>query len=124
MELKYYVCEKCGNLVEMVEESGMPMRCCGQQMTEIKPGTEDAVIEKHVPAVSVDGCVVNVVIGEVEHPMLEDHYIKWISIKTKQGSQRKTLKPGDAPKACFVLCEGDELIKTYAYCNLHGLWEK
>ena len=37
-------------------------------------------------------------------------------------NQRKELHPGEAPEACFALCEGDEVEAVYAYCNLHGLW--
>ena len=36
---KYYICEKCGNLVEVVNASGVPMVCCGQKMTYLEPGT-------------------------------------------------------------------------------------
>ncbi len=56
--------------------------------------------------------------------MQPEHYIEWISLHTKQGNQRKELKPGDAPKAVFALVDGDEVESAYAYCNLHGLWKK
>ena len=56
--------------------------------------------------------------------MLEEHYIEWISLQTKQGNQRKALKPGDKPEACFCICEGDEVEAVYEHCNLHGLWKK
>lgn len=56
--------------------------------------------------------------------MQPEHYIEWISLHTKQGNQRKELKPGDAPKAVFALVDGDEVEAAYAYCNLHGLWKK
>lgn len=124
MRLKFYLCEKCGNLVEMVNESGMSMMCCGQNMTELKPGTTDGASEKHVPVVSIDGKCVKVTVGEIEHPMTNDHYIEWIAIETKCGSQMKKLKPGCKPKACFELSEDDEFIAAYSYCNLHGLWIK
>ena len=78
---------------------------------------------KHVPVIRQDGRKVTVTVGEVEHPMLEEHYIQWISIETKEGNQRKILKPGEAPKAEFMLTENDELIAAYEYCNLHGLWK-
>ena len=97
--------------------------CCGQKMDEIVPGTTDAAQEKHVPVISVDGNTVTVEVGSVEHPMLEEHYIQWISIETREGNQRKILKPGEAPKAVFALTEGDELVAAYEYCNLHGLWK-
>ncbi len=121
--MKFYVCEHCGNLIEMVKDAGVPIMCCGQAMTELVPGTTDAAVEKHVPVVTVDGNKVSVVVGEVEHPMLEAHYIEWITIETTNGAQRKVLKPGEAPKAEFVLTDGEELVAAYAYCNLHGLWK-
>ena len=55
--------------------------------------------------------------------MLPEHYIEWISLHTKQGNQRKELKPGEKPEAYFALCDGDEVIAAYAYCNLHSLWK-
>lgn len=123
MEQKYYVCEHCGNIVEMVKDAGVPVMCCGQKMTEIVPGTTDAAVEKHVPDYQVEGNTVNVTVGSVEHPMLPEHYIEWVSLQTKQGLQRKQLKPGDKPSVSFALCDGDEVEEVYAYCNLHGLWK-
>ena len=123
MEQKFYICEHCGNIVAEVKSSGVPVMCCGQKMKEIIPGTTDAAVEKHVPVYRTEGNKVYVTVGEVEHPMLPEHYIEWISLQTKSGNQRKCLKPGDEPKACFALCEGDEVEAVYAYCNLHSLWK-
>ena len=123
MKQQFFICEKCGNMIAMVKSSGVPVMCCGQKMTELIPGTSDGAHEKHVPVFTVEGNQVHVTVGEVEHPMLEAHYIEWISLQTKQGSQRKELPPGEAPKACFALCEGDKVEAVYAYCNLHGLWK-
>ena len=61
-------------------------------------------------------------VGDVAHPMQDDHYIEWIALETPSGNQRKPLKPGDEPKVCFRICDGDEVKKAYAYCNLHSLW--
>ena len=97
--------------------------CCGQKMTEIIPGTTEASTEKHIPVFTVENNKVLVTVGEVEHPMTEEHYIEWVSLQTKQGNQRKALKPGDKPQTCFALCEGDEVEAVYAYCNLHSLWK-
>ena len=123
MEMKFYRCEHCGQIVAIVKGTGVPIICCGQPMTEIIPGTVDAAVEKHVPVVEVNGSKVTVRIGSVEHPMLDEHYIEWIALQTKQGNQRKALKPGEAPEACFRICEGDEVVAVYEYCNLHGLWK-
>lgn len=123
MEQKFYICEHCGKMVALVKESGVPVMCCGQKMTEIIPGTTDAAVEKHVPVYTVENNIVHVKVGEVEHPMTPEHFIEWVSIQTNQGNQRKALKPGDQPEICFALCHGDEVEAVYAYCNLHGLWK-
>ena len=123
MEMKFYICEHCGNMIAMVKDKGVPVMCCGQKMKEIVPGTTDASLEKHVPVVEVDGCCVKVKIGAAAHPMLPEHYIEWVSLQTKYGNQRKALAPNDAPEVCFRICDGDEVEAVYAYCNLHGLWK-
>ena len=123
MEQQFFICEHCGNIISMVKSSGVPVVCCGQKMKELKANTTDAAVEKHVPVYEVKGDKVYVTVGSVEHPMLAEHFIEWVSIQTKFGNQRKALEPGQAPKVCFALCEGDEVEAVYAYCNLHGLWK-
>lgn len=123
MEQKFYICEKCGNIYASVKESGVPVMCCGEKMKEIIPGTTEASAEKHIPVYSVENNIVTVTVGESEHPMEPQHHIEWISIQTKQGNQRKNLLCSSAPKACFAICEGDEVEAVYAYCNIHGLWK-
>ena len=124
MEMKFYKCAHCGQMIAIVKETGVPVICCGEPMQEMVAGTTDAAVEKHVPQYEVKDGIVEVTVGEVEHPMLEEHYIEWVAVQTKQGNQRKALKPGEAPKACFALCEGDEVVAVYEHCNLHGLWKK
>ena len=123
MEMKFYRCEHCGQIVAFVKNVGVPVMCCGQKMQEIVPSTTDASVEKHVPVYEVKDGIVTVSVGSAEHPMLEAHYIEWIAIQTSSGSQMKALKPGDAPKAQFALLPGEEVIAAYEYCNLHGLWK-
>ena len=123
MEIKFYRCAKCGQMVAIVEKKSCPIMCCGQAMEEIVPGTTDAAAEKHVPVIRQDENIVTVTVGEVEHPMLPEHYIEWIALQTKQGNQRKKLNPGDKPEAVFALVDGDEVVAAYAYCNLHSLWK-
>ena len=121
--MKFYRCQHCGNIVEMVNDAGVPVVCCGEKMTELVPNTVDAAQEKHVPVYEVKGNSVEVTVGSTEHPMLDEHYIQWIAIETDKGVQRKALKPGAAPKASFALSEGETLQAVYEYCNLHGLWK-
>jgi len=124
MKMKFYICETCGNIVAIVKESGAPISCCGKHMTLIEAGTTDAAVEKHVPVLEVKENVAYVTVGEVEHPMIAEHFIEWIAICTNKGNQRKQLKAGDSPKACFALCEGEVVEEVYVYCNLHSLWKK
>ena len=123
MKQKFLKCEHCGNIVAAVKETGVPVMCCGEKMKEIIPGSVEASTEKHIPVYKIEGNKVFVVVGEIVHPMQEEHYIEWISIQTKFGNQRKVLQPNDKPEVCFAICEGDEVENVYAYCNLHGLWK-
>ena len=121
--MKFYICEHCGNIIGKINDSGVPVVCCGQKMTEIVPGTVEASLEKHIPAVTVEGNLVKVKIGSVEHPMTEAHYIPWVYVETQKGGQRKNLLPDTAPEVTFALTEDDKAVAVYAYCNLHGLWK-
>ena len=121
--MKFYRCEHCGNIITFVHSAGVPVMCCGQKMTELVPGTTDGAAEKHVPVVEVQGSTVQVKVGSVEHPMLPEHFIQFIAIETKHGSQIEYLQPGEKPQASFVLADGDQLVAAYEYCNLHGLWK-
>ena len=119
---KYYICEKCGNLVEKIDDSGVPMVCCGQKMTPVEAGTVEASREKHIPVATVEGNLVKVVVGSVEHPMAEEHSILWVELKTDKGVQRKHLPVGAHPSVTFALSD-EKPLEVYAYCNLHGLWK-
>ena len=123
MEMKFYRCSRCGQIIALVKETGVPVVCCGEPMAEVIPGTTDASLEKHVPVFTVEGNKVQVSVGSAAHPMLPEHYIEWVAIETKSGNQRKQLCPGDEPKVCFAICDGDEVKAVYAYCNLHSLWK-
>lgn len=124
MEVKYYICDTCDKVIADVKGKEIPTECCGKPMKELIPGTTDAAVEKHVPCVKVEGKNVVVNVGEVEHPMEDEHFIEWISIETKEGSQIKKLNPGDKQEAVFALSDTDEFVSAYAYCNKHGLWKK
>ena len=123
MEVRYYICKHCGNIVEKVKDKGVPVICCGEPMQELKAGVTDAAVEKHVPVYTIEGSHVHVVVGETKYPMIEEHFIEWITLNTNQGIYRKQLNPGQEPVADFCLCDGEQVEEVYAYCNLHGLWK-
>ncbi|PWM64361.1 MAG: desulfoferrodoxin [Eubacteriales Family XIII. Incertae Sedis bacterium] len=123
MSVKIFKCMHCGNIIEMVEDKGVPVVCCGEKMTELVPGTSDGAAEKHVPVVTVSGNKVTVNVGSDAHPMTDEHLISWIILETEDGCQRKHLSSADAPEASFMLADGEKAIAAYEYCNLHGLWK-
>ncbi len=123
MEQRYFSCPRCGNIVLMVKDAGVPIRCCGEDMTQMVPGATEGAGEKHIPVYKVEGNRVSVSVGSAAHPMAEEHSIEWVSLQTRQGGQYKTLRPGRAPEVSFALCDGDDVEAAYAYCNLHGLWK-
>lgn len=119
---KFLVCEVCGNMVGLIKDAGVPMTCCGEDMTELMPNTVDASTEKHIPEVTVSGDTVTVQIGSVEHPMTEEHHIEFIYLQSEHGGQRKCLNVGEKPVATFKLAD-ESAIEVFAYCNIHGLWK-
>lgn len=121
-ENRFYICEHCGNIIGMINNSGVPLMCCGQKMTLLEPNTVEASTEKHLPVVTVEGDKVKAVIGSAAHPMVEEHSIQWVYLLTDKGGHRRKLSAGEAPEAVFALC-GEKPIAVYAYCNLHGLWK-
>lgn len=121
---KYLKCFICGNLVEVINDSNSQIVCCGKTMETLVANTSDGALEKHVPVVKVSGNNVEVIVGEVKHPMLDEHYIMWIHIYTTLKELHFDLKPNDEPKIIFVKEDNEEILDVLAYCNLHGLWKK
>ena len=119
-ETKFYVCEHCGNLAGLINDSGVPMMCCGQKMTKLIPGTVDASKEKHIPVYEHVEDEIVVRVGSVEHPMEKEHYIMWIAQVTDNRTTRVQLYPEQATETRFPYIKGSTL---YAYCNKHGLWK-
>ena len=88
---------------------------------EDKANTVDAATEKHVPFVKKDGNKIMVSVGEVTHPMTDEHYIEWIILEQGSDVQIKYLTPSDKPEAVFNVVS-DEPFTVYEHCTLHGLW--
>ena len=119
---RFFICNHCGNIINFIENKGLPVTCCGDIMTELKPNTVDASGEKHLPEVTFNGENLKVQVGSILHPMTDEHYITFIYVETEHGGQLKYLKPGDEPIAEFSFVE-DKPVAVYEYCNLHGLWK-
>ena len=83
--MTFYRCAHCGNIITKLTDAKVPVVCCGEPMQALKAGSEDAAVEKHVPAVQVQANTVSVTVGEVEHPMLAEHWIEWVVLETDKG---------------------------------------
>ncbi len=120
-KLEVYKCNLCGNIVQVLHGGSGELVCCGEAMNLMKENTVDAAKEKHVPVLekTADGFTVKV--GDVAHPMVDDHYIEWIELVADGKSYFQFLNPGDTPEASFNVA--GEAVFARAYCNLHGLWK-
>ena len=115
---KFYKADDTSNFViALTDNAAVPT---GYSLVEAN--SVDAAVEKHVPSIDLqrDGHIIHVTVGEVEHPMLENHYIEWIELVECDKVQRKHLKPGEKPEAVFYTdCKN---VYAREYCNLHGHW--
>lgn len=119
-------CAECGAMVEVLEDctcaSCSGFTCCGKEMQLLKENTSDGAVEKHVPVVESRGNGVLVRVGEIAHPMIEEHYIAWIEVISGNIVMRRRLNPGEPPEAFFEIPYSENLI-VREYCNKHGLWK-
>jgi len=116
-----YRCEKCGNIVEVLDGGTGQLVCCSQPMLLLEENTVDAAREKHVPVIEKVKGAYKVKIGSVAHPMKEKHYIKWIELLADGKTFISFLEPGMAPEATFHIDATSASAR--GYCNLHGLWK-
>lgn len=110
-------CLKCGAIVKVIEDCNCDdcgIKCCGEQMKELRVNSTDGVTEKHKPTYKFDN---DKLVVTVNHVMDSDHYIEWICLVTDNKEEYICLKK--EPKAIFNKVTNG---KIYAYCNKHGLW--
>ena len=121
--MKLLKCPICGNVVEKIVDKGVPVVCCGKPMVELTANTTDGALEKHVPVLSIDGDKLHVKVGEVSHPMTDEHLITTIIAVFNNQVLRVDLTSADQPEAVFAIGDYKGTIEVYEYCNLHGLWK-
>ena len=121
--MKFYKCASCAKLLSVIDDAPCTPRCCGEPMKELAANTTDGAAEKHVPVWEAKDGKVCVKVGSVAHPMLPEHYIDFVALRTKSGCQIKKLHAGEEPEVCFAVLPEDEVVAVYEYCNLHGLWK-
>lgn len=120
--MKFLKCSVCGNII-ITKESENNI-CCEKEMAQIKPNTTEAATEKHIPVVNIENNIATIKVGEIAHPMTEEHYIEWIYVITNLREIKYDLKPNEEAKVSLILEENESIKEIYAYCNLHSLWLK
>ena len=140
--MKLFECTKCGH----IEFNQAPQKCLvchsdGQSFKENpaciqKPGQPGKVEadNKHLPKILIvkecgllpnTGCVdVHVKVGEVEHPMMENHYIRYIDYyHDYKFISRIWLSPEAChPAGALHLKANSGTLTAIENCNLHGNW--
>lgn len=124
-KLDLYRCEICGNLVQTIIAGNGELVCCGQPMQKLeRKQHEESIMEKHVPIfIKTDDNNTEIRVGEILHPMTEEHYIMFIEAINKSNNEiyLKYLYPNEEPK--MQINKDFNVNKALEYCNIHGLWE-
>ena len=133
MEQKFYICKHCGNIIAKVKDTGVPVICCGEPMSEIIPGTTDAAVEKHVPVWTVENGIVHVKVGSVEHPCCRSTTSsgcpstpnKAISVRncTRVKSRRSALRSARATKSRRSTPTATSIVCGKRDRSAHGILE-
>ena len=119
-ELKIKRCEECGAIVGILKDctcEDCGIKCCGKDMRLLKPNSEEAAVEKHVPTYEL---IEDEIYVTVNHVMDKDHYIEWIAVVEGNKKSVITLYPEQNAEARFKYVPGSTI---YAYCNKHGIWK-
>ena len=122
-KFEIFRCNVCGNIVEIVNGGAGELVCCGEPMELIKVKNEETLVEKHKPVISSKGENITIMVGEVIHPMTEEHHIEFIEAISLDGKYlyRKYLTADEHPKMEFF-CKTDKMIAR-ELCNIHGFFE-
>ena len=120
IRMQVYMCQICGNIVEVLHQGGGGLICCGSPMNLMEENCTDASLVKHLPVVKKTSGGIKVKVGSILHPMEETHLIEWIEIITDGKAYRHFFKPGEAPETIFPIQA--EKFTVRGYCNLHRLW--
>ncbi len=143
--MKGFVCKVCGFISI---DGSAPDKCpvCGASKTSFEE-KQDAIKtpkdvnnpseleKKHVPVITVvkkcglipEGCQdVHVKMGQIQHPMLPEHYIMSIDFYIdNQFISRVQLTPDKLnPAAALHMKAQSGKLTVIEHCNLHGSWIK
>ncbi|MGI5824620.1 MAG: desulfoferrodoxin family protein [Bacillota bacterium] len=120
---RFYKCEHCGNIIGLIEDTGVPVYCCGEAMKRLEAKDSCDCDDKKLPFVKVNDKHISVFVGPCKHDMDDTSHIGWVYVETNQGGHRKSLCKENRPEVCFELSNQEHARRIFAYCNKHGLWK-
>ena len=134
--LEVYFCKKSGTTVELIKSDGIqPLAKHNEDDNSIvyhgntldfvyakTPENAETGFEKHVPIAEFNGEQLVVKVGDVMHPMTNEHLIEWVTIVYDNFVQHGNFNSEQTPQITFHVGNAAK-IDVYAYCNLHGLWK-
>ena len=135
---KALVCSVCGyvHLKEIAPEK-CPVCAAGSKAFSLKDDalkTKDDIVttgeshKKHLPAITINNINENVQeikvkVGEIEHPMLPEHYITNIMFYAdNEYVGGIVLTANLKPEGSVVLNLKGKKISVIEHCNIHGNW--
>ena len=119
-KLEIYKCHICGNVVQVLLNGMGELVCCGENMKLLEPQFEENELgEKHIPQIIEENNKKYVRLDK--HPMINEHYIQFIEVCSKDKSEirLKYLYPNQ--KAEFDISDFDSE-NAVELCNIHNLW--
>ena len=109
---KFYVCEKCGNLLTSIGDA--EIICCGRKLSPLKIKEADEAHKMNIEKNEDDFYI------KFSHPMTKEHYISFVSYVRFDRVLIVNLYPEQEAELRFPQMRGG---KMYYYCNAHGLFE-
>lgn len=109
---KFYICEKCLNVVTSLENNDV--LCCGEKLLCQSSNIADTAHKLNVEKVENDYYIT------FEHPMEKEHFISFVAYVRFDRVLLIKLYPEQGGEVRFPIMRGG---KIYYYCTNHGLFE-
>ena len=109
---KFYVCEKCGNLI--TSASNADIICCGRKLLPLEAKAADETHKLNIEKIEDDFYIT------FNHPMRKEHYFSFVSYVRFDRVLTVRLYPEQGSELRFPQMHGG---KMYYFCNTHGLFE-
>ena len=120
MNVKFYKCNLCGNVVAKLIDAKTPIVCCGETMHELLPAAITDENRKYLPVVELKDGVLHIksCSNPECHPEGHDRMFYWVA--TECGGYY--LEPCGKHEFT-VSCGKDRPVALYKYCSRHGLFK-